>query len=280
MKLLSFRINGKDTYGVLKGDKVIDVGAALSDRYSSLRVAIENNLNGVEAAANATGAPSYSQEEITFLPVIPDTHKFMCIGRNYLAHIEERKQETPEFPRIFPKFPSSLVGHNQAMVRPKASNQYDYEGEFCIIIGKGGRHIKREDAMSHVIGYTILCDGTMRDFQKHSLMIGKNFQKASSCGPWMVTADEIKDLNPLVLETRLNGKVMQHSIVGDLLFDFPYLISYASQAFELMPGDLITAGTPNGVGAARTPPVWMQPGDVLEIEVEGIGTLRNNIIGE
>lgn len=280
MKLLSFRVNGNSTFGVLRDDRVVDTGAILAGRYGSLKDALTNQLDGVAAAAGRTDASTYSLNEIDFLPPLYDADKTICIGRNYRAHIEERNFEVPAFPRMFVKYRSSLVGHNQSMVRPAVSDQYDFEGEFCLVIGKTGRHIAEADAMSYVAGYSIMCDGSIRDYQQHSLLAGKNFQQASSMGPWIVTADEITNPETPILETRLNGETMQRSAVGDLVFGYRYLISYASRAFELMPGDVIAVGTPSGVGSARIPPVWMTPGDVLEIEVEGIGTLRNPIIGE
>ena len=181
---------------------------------------------------------------------------------------------------MFARFVDTLVGHEGEMIRPKISTHFDFEGELTIVIGRAGRYIRREDALDHVAGYTIMVDGSVRDYQKFSVTSGKNFPGTGPLGPWIVTTDEIPDPHKLTLTTRLNGKVMQHSGTDILIHDVPALIAFVSNFTALVPGDLIATGTPEGVGHRRNPPVWMKAGDVLEVEISGIGILRNRIVDE
>jgi 2-keto-4-pentenoate hydratase/2-oxohepta-3-ene-1,7-dioic acid hydratase in catechol pathway len=182
---------------------------------------------------------------------------------------------------MFIRLGSSVVAHQSALVLPKVSQQFDFEGELALVIGKAGRHISRKDALKHIFGYSIFMDGSIRDFQfGHSLTVGKNFQSSGSFGPYIVTADEVGDPSQLDLRTRLNGAEVQHTITDDLIFDIPYLIEYISSSTTLMPGDIIATGTPEGGGFARTPPLWMKAGDVLEVEISSIGKLQNTVIAE
>jgi 2-keto-4-pentenoate hydratase/2-oxohepta-3-ene-1,7-dioic acid hydratase in catechol pathway len=188
----------------------------------------------------------------------------------------------PENPQVFLRLVNTLVAHNQPMVCPRISEDFDYEGELAVIIGKPGRHIAKSDALSHIFGYTCFNDGSVRDIQfKHSIAAGKNFHATGGFGPWIVTADEVPDPTRLHLVTRLNGKEVQHTGIDDLIFDIPTLVSYCSDWTPLVAGDVISTGTPEGVGFARKPPLWMKPGDVVEVEIDGgIGVLRNPIIAE
>jgi 2-keto-4-pentenoate hydratase/2-oxohepta-3-ene-1,7-dioic acid hydratase in catechol pathway len=191
-------------------------------------------------------------------------------------------REIPDYPVVFVRFPGSQTGHEQAIVRPRVSEKYDYEGELAIIIGKRARHVGRSEALDCIAGYSCFMDGSVRDWQSHTpqFTAGKNFARSGSMGPWLVTRDEVPDPTELTLTTRLNGEVMQNGRLADLLFDIPTLIEYCSTFTELLPGDVIATGTPGGVGAARTPPVWLKQGDTVEVDISGIGLLVNPVVDE
>ncbi|MCX2888631.1 MULTISPECIES: fumarylacetoacetate hydrolase family protein [unclassified Pseudomonas] len=281
MKIASFIYDGRSSYGVVDGDTVSDAGAVLGQRYSDLRSVLASS-NGLDELAALRDAPTLSVDQVQWLPVIPNPDKVLCVGLNYLKHIVETGREVPKHPTLFTRFASAQVGHDQPLIQPKASAAFDFEGELAIVIGKSGRHISKENALQHVAGYSLFNDGSIRDWQRHTLQFtaGKNFVGSGSFGPWLVTQDEITDIDSLVLETRLNGEVVQREGLDDLLFKIPELIEYISTFTELLPGDVIATGTPGGVGAFRTPPLWMKPGDVVEVEVEGIGTLKNTVNAE
>lgn len=280
MKLASFRYAGTESYGLVLGGDIVDIGKELRLRYPSLRAVIEaGNLIEIERIA-AQKPPRIPVADVTFIPVIPDADKIFGIGRNYREHVREMAGEIPEYPRVFLKHMSAVVGHGEPIVRPKVSANFDYEGELAVVIGRKGRHIDKTEALSHVAGYTCFNDGSLRDFQRHSLIAGKNFYRSGSIGPWMTTADEIPDPTRLVLTTRLNGKEVQKSNTDVLIYDIPFLISYISSWTEIVPGDIISTGTPGGTGFTRDPPLWMNPGDVVEVEISGIGILRNPVIDE
>lgn len=277
MKLLSFKRpgDGAASWGIVTDAGVIDVGAG--------KGSLKQALTDMEALRSAaSGTPDYALSDITFLPTIPDPDKIICIGVNYKTHLAETGREQPKFPMIFARWPNSQVGHNQPMVRPHASETFDYEGELAVIIGKTCRHVSAADAMSVVAGYACYNDGTIREYQRHTIQFhpGKNFFHSGSFGPWMVTADEIGDVTKCPLTTRLNGKVMQAATIDDLVFDIPSLIAYCSTFTQLEPGDVIATGTTGGVGAFHKPPIWMKPGDVVEVEIGGIGVLSNPIVQE
>ncbi len=217
-----------------------------------------------------------------FLPPLSDTSKIICVGVNYMAHMREMGRPEPEYPLLFTRYPDTLVGHGQPLLRPRNSSHYDFEGELAVVIGAHAHHVKRADALNFVAGYTCFMDGSLRDYQHHTTQViaGKNFWRSGACGPWLVTADDIPDPAALQLQTRLNGETVQSAPVSDLKFDVPYLIEYISSFCPLRPGDLISTGTPSGVGFAREPQLWMQPGDVIEVEIDGIGTLRNEVVAE
>ncbi len=215
-------------------------------------------------------------------PVLPNPGKIICIGMNYVAHIKEMKRERPAYPTLFTRFADSLVGHGRAIIRPAASTQFDYEGELAVIIGKQARHVAADRAFDYVAGYTCFLDGTLRDYQRHTsqYIAGKNFRHSGASGPWLVTTDEISNPSGLTLETRVNGQVMQAGRTNDLCFDIGTIIEYLSTICQLEPGDVIATGTPSGVGAARKPQVWLKPGDVVEVEIDQIGLLRNEVFDE
>lgn len=212
----------------------------------------------------------------------PDTQaKILCVGVNYRPHIEEMGREVPTRPVVFIRFPDSLVAHDEPVIRPRISEQFDFEGELAVVIGREGRCIRRDEALEHVGGYCCFLDGSVRDWQRHTSQFtaGKNFECSGAIGP-VVPAADVPDPGALELTTRVNGVVMQQGRVADLVFDVPYLIEYISTFTRLRPGDVIATGTPGGVGAARTPPVWLRDGDIVEVSIDGIGTLRNAVRDE
>jgi 2-keto-4-pentenoate hydratase/2-oxohepta-3-ene-1,7-dioic acid hydratase in catechol pathway len=277
MKLLSFTADGKDYFGALSGDGVV----TLNDKVGqpSLRAALAAGaIDAMRKAAEAK--PDRKLSEITFLPVIPHPEKILCAGVNYRAHAAEVGRELPKQPSLFIRFADTLVGHGGEMIRPNVSDNFDYEGELALVIGKGGRHIKPEHALDHVAGYTCFVDGSVRDFQKFSVTSGKNFPATGPLGPWLVTSDEISDPSKFTLTTRLNGQQVQHATTDQLIYSIPQIIAFCSDFTALSPGDVIATGTPEGVGHGRKPPLWMKPGDTLEVEIGGIGVLRARIVDE
>jgi 2-keto-4-pentenoate hydratase/2-oxohepta-3-ene-1,7-dioic acid hydratase in catechol pathway len=284
MKLLSFVHQGRETWGAVVGDGVVDLGQALP-QYATLADYIASGEYR-KAAQHAEGqAPVARLADITFLPVIPRPEKIVCAVRNYMDHHQEvlaagMQRELSQEPPIFLRVWRSQCAHGAPIVRPRVSESLDWEGELAVIIGKPGRDIAEADAFDHVAGYACYNDGSVREWQFHAKQIasGKNFESTGGFGPWMVTADEIEPGRPLKLETRLNGEVVQSSHTGHMIFSIPKLISYASTIFTLVPGDVIATGTPAGVGWSRKPQRFMKPGDVCEVEIEGIGVLRNPIV--
>jgi len=279
MKIVSFENAGRSGYGVLEGDKIVDASGRLP--YASLRDLLAAGAMDQLRTAMQGQAASFELSQVSLKTPVPDAGKIVCIGINYKGHILEIGRKLPEQPSVFLRIHSSLVAHGQPIVRPKISSDFDYEGELAVIIGKGGRHIAREQALSHIAGYCCFNDGSIRDYQlKGSLAIGKNFASTGSFGPWMVTADEIPDPSKLHLVTRLNGQQVQHTGVDDLIFDVPTIIAYVSAAMPLEPGDVIATGTPEGVAMGQATPRWMKPGDTIEVEISGIGTLKNTVVDE
>lgn len=282
MKLLSYTRDGRQSYGACVRGGVVDLGSRLGERLPSLAAALRAGALDDLRERSAANGPDFSLEDIRLLPPVPDPGRIVCIGLNYKTHIEETGRALPAYPALFVRHPDSHVGHGEAMIRPKESEQYDYEGELAFVIGKPGRRIPPERALDHVAGYSCYNDGSIRDFQAHTHQFtpGKNFWRSGAFGPWLVTADEIPDPGALTLETRLNGRVMQRAPTSDLLFDIPYLIHYLSVVFPLHPGDVVSTGTTGGVGKARKPPVFMKAGDRIEVEISGIGVLANPIEDE
>ncbi|MFP6727118.1 MAG: fumarylacetoacetate hydrolase family protein [Alphaproteobacteria bacterium] len=279
MKLLSFETDAGTSYGRLEDHGVIDLGQRLGNKYPDLRTLLEES-GQAEAEAISAVEVDYSLDEISYLPVVPNARRIICIGLNYREHAAEMGLEFPEHPSLFSKWPDALVGHEQDIVCPKVSENFDFEGELAFVIGKPGRHISVAEAMSHVAGYTPFLDGSVRDFQGHSVIAGKNFQHSGACGPWLTTADEISNPMELRLTTRLNGEVVQDETTAQLYYTVPDIIAYVSQFTPLHPGDVIATGTPSGVGAGRKPPLWMQPGDRIAVEISGLGELANNVVAE
>lgn len=282
MRLMSFEHRGQAGYGIVTGNGIIDVGKRLGARARSLREALATGA--LPELAKLVSSPSdLALGDVAFTPVIPDAGaKLLCVGINYLPHIKEMGRERPAHPVLFVRFADSIVGHGAPLLKPLASEQFDYEGELAVVIGKRARRVHRDRALDYVAGYTCFNDGSIRDYQRHSQQFtpGKNFHHSGSFGPWLVTTDEIADPRALELTTRLNGQVVQRESVGELCFDIPQLIEYCSTWTQLEPGDVIITGTPGGVGAGRTPPLWMKAGDTVEVEVSQIGTLRNPVVAE
>jgi 2-keto-4-pentenoate hydratase/2-oxohepta-3-ene-1,7-dioic acid hydratase in catechol pathway len=277
MRLLSFLrpSDHLETWGIAVDGGVIDVGNGTS----TLRQALADPAAIRDAAARK---PDFQLADITYLPTITDPQKIICIGVNYKTHLAETGREQPKFPMIFARWPDAQVGHQVPMIRPNVSDTFDYEGELAVIIGKHCRHVKAADWESVVAGYACFNDGTIREWQRHTIQFhpGKNFYKSGSFGPWMVTPDEMGDPRTKTLRTRLNGEVLQDCVVDDLVFDIPSLIEYCSAFTPLNPGDVIATGTTGGVGAFHKPPKWMKPGDTIEIDIAGIGILSNPIAQE
>ncbi|MCC6888087.1 MAG: fumarylacetoacetate hydrolase family protein [Hyphomicrobiales bacterium] len=283
MKLASYIADGKPSFGAVVGDGVVTLNDRLGGHYATLRDALAAGALqeiGEIGRAVAGAVPERKLAGLTFLPAIPNPEKILCVGINYKSHAAEHGTEAPKLPNIFTRFVNTLVAHEGEMLRPKVSTNFDFEGELAVVIGKGGRHIMAADALGHVAGYTCFCDGSVRDFTKYSLIASKNFPGTGPLGPWIVTADEIPDPTKLTLVTRLNGREMQRSGTDMLIHAIPAIIEFCSVFTPLVPGDIIATGTPDGIGAKQTPPVWMKAGDVLEIEISGIGTLRNRIVDE
>ncbi|MBT8130937.1 MAG: fumarylacetoacetate hydrolase family protein [Gammaproteobacteria bacterium] len=284
MRFLSFRRDGRDSFGVATDDGVTDLGAPRSD-YADLRAAIRAGALSQLADSVRTATPDYALTDIEFLPTIPNPEKIICIGVNYANRNEEYKDGSaaPKYPSVFMRTRESLVGHGQDIMDPPESDQLDYEGEIVIVIGREGRRIKPGDAHLHVAGLTIMNEGSLRDFLRHAkfnVTQGKNFEHSGALGPWMVTPDELDPMSELQVLTRVNGEERQNDTTASLMFPFDYLISYLSTFYRLKPGDIIATGTPNGAGARFDPPKYLRPGDRVEVEVPGIGTLANTVAAE
>jgi 2-keto-4-pentenoate hydratase/2-oxohepta-3-ene-1,7-dioic acid hydratase in catechol pathway len=280
MKLASYLAGDQSCFGAVTDDGIIDLTNRGVGR--SLKHALRAGSLEQIAEMTAGLAPDWSPEEVRFEPCIPNPGKVFCIGINYKKHVLEMGRDLPDNPWVFTRTPDSLVGHGENMLRPSVSEQFDFEGELAVVIGKSAHRVRAQDALDHVAGYCCLNDGSIRDYQRHSSQFtaGKNFYHSGSMGPWLVTTDEIDDPGALHVESRLNGEVMQSSPTNDLIFDVPTLIEYCSTFARLEPGDVIATGTPGGVGAARKPPVWMMDGDIIEVEIAKIGILSNPIADE
>lgn len=280
MRVASYLVDGNPAWGMVTadGEGLIDATGA----FPSLKAALAaGGLAELQRALAGRGADR-KVSATRFLPVVPDPDKVLCVGLNYDDHRKEGGHPEQKHPTFFVRFANSNIGHRQPMIKPRVSDRLDYEAELAVVIGKAGRHIPAERAFEHVAGYAPYNDGSVRDWQRHTTQFtpGKNFMGTGGFGPWMATPDEIADLAKVTVEARLNGEVMQHATVADMIFDIPTLIAYASTFTELVPGDVIATGTPGGVGSRREPPVWMKPGDTIEIEIGGVGTLVNEVVAE
>jgi 2-keto-4-pentenoate hydratase/2-oxohepta-3-ene-1,7-dioic acid hydratase in catechol pathway len=278
MKLASFRTAQGPSYGIVTGKGIVDLKRYVGNQYPDLKSLIAGN-GFAEAAKQLNAAADYKESDITFLPVITNPDKIICVGLNYQDHVVETGRDNTEQPAIFLRVAESQVGHRQPIVRPKESTHLDFEAEIAVIIGKPGRRISQQNSWSHIAGYSCYNDGSVRDWQRHTIQwtAGKNFPLTGGFGPWMVTADEIPPNTKMTLSCRLNGERMQHATTEQMIFKIPKIIEYVSTWTTLLPGDVLVTGTPGGVGARRNPPIWMKPGDKVEIEIDKVGILENTI---
>ena len=280
MRLMMFRSRGDSTatrrFGIVEGDAVAD----LSGRLSGMAELIRRACAGDEI--DIVGVDRFPLTSVDFLPPTDGVGRVFCVGLNYARHVAETGRSAGDHPSLFLRLPTAQVGHRQAIMRPAVSDQFDFEGELAVVIGRGGHRIDRADAMDHVAGYCCFADNSVRDWQRHAAQVtpGKNFDQSGAAGPWVVTRDAAPAPAEMMLTTRLNGRVMQQDTPGDLVFPIDQLIAYISGFTRLQPGDLIATGSPEGVGMARDPQVWMRPGDRLEVEISGIGVLSNPVVQE
>jgi 2-keto-4-pentenoate hydratase/2-oxohepta-3-ene-1,7-dioic acid hydratase in catechol pathway len=284
MKVISFRHAGRESYGVVFDDRVFDVGAKMGASWPTLRDAL-NDPDALHRAIDGMSIASaeLAMADVQLLPPIPNPARILAIGVNYKAHAAETgSQRNESFPSVFLRMPSSVVAHDEPILRPRISGDLDFEGELAVVIGRAGRYIKREDALNYIMGYSCFNDASIRDWQRHNPgpTPGKNFYRCGSFGPWIITQDSMPGSDELHLETKLNGEVVQSADTSDLIHDVPRIIEYLSTFTPLEPGDVIATGTPSGVGMSRTPPLWMKAGDVVEVTISHIGTLRNTIADE
>lgn len=282
MKIASFMYQGRNTYGVVDGSQIVDLGSLKGVLGVDLKELITNGRLLELRQIDLSELPRIDIAQIIFLPVISNPGKILCVGINYAAHVRETGRDTPIHPMIFTRFADSQTAHQQAILRPSASHKLDFEGELAVVIGKTARNVMQDEALDYVAGYSCYNDGSVRDWQKHTIQFipGKNFPQTGGFGPWLVTSDEIQDPQNLTLTTRLNGEVMQHTDTSDMIFNVRRLIEYCTTFTELAPGDVIVTGTTGGVGAFRDPVIWMKPGDTVEVEISSIGILRNTIADE
>ncbi|WP_347304631.1 fumarylacetoacetate hydrolase family protein (plasmid) [Croceibacterium sp. TMG7-5b_MA50] len=276
MRFASFRRpDGQPSFGLVEGDRIRDCGG---QGHADLKAAI-----AAGALAGLTGpGDSFALADVVLLPVIPNPDKILCVGHNYESHRQETGRAKVAHPSIFTRWADTLIAHGQPIVRPRASTDLDFEGELAVVIGRGGRAIVAETALDHVAGYACFNDASVRDWQWHTTQFtpGKNFPGTGALGPWLVTPDEAGDLADVRVTTTLNGQVVQDQPIRDMIFPIAEIVAYVSAFTPLSPGDVIATGTPGGVGAKRTPPLWMQAGDRVEVAIGHIGTLSNTIIDE
>lgn len=279
MRLASFESAGRDSYGLVLENGIVDLGGRLHAA-ADLRSLLAGGID--RARGFLDECPDLDFEAVAWRAVIPNPSQIYCIGLNYAAHVAEVGRPVGDWPAVFVRVAASQTGHRQPIIRPRVSRQLDYEGELALIMGRGGRHISEADAFDHIAGYSIYNDASVRDWQRHSAQYtpGKNFPSTGAFGPWMVSADEVADPGQLELTTRLNGEVVQQAPLSELIFSIPEIVAYLSTFSELQPGDVIITGTPSGVGSMREPPLWLAAGDEIEVEIPGIGTLANVVADE
>lgn len=282
MKLISYEQGGRARFGAVKNSGVVDLSQAFEGRAADLRALLA--LGALDEAERyvATAEPSAPLASIRFLPVIPNPDKIFMVAVNYDDHRIEAGRDRTEHPVLFLRLPQSQLGHDQPILVPTVSDKLDYEGEIAVVIGRGGRHIPRGAALAHVAGFSAYNDASVRDWQRHTHQFtpGKNFDATGAFGPWLVTLDEVGDYKGMTLQTRVNGVVLQEAGARDLIFDVEDLIAYISDFTSLLPGDVIVTGTCGGVGFKRAPPIYLKPGDIVEVEVSSVGVLANPVAAE
>ncbi len=279
MKLASFRVAGHESFGAVVDGGVVELTGRLSGRQQTLRDVLADNALAEAAQIVDSADPDHGLDEIEWRLPIPDPEKIYCVGQNYAEHIREMGMELPDSPSIFSRYPRTFVPHGGRMIMPSDSVQFDYEGEMTVVIGREARHVPEADALDYVAGYTICNDGSVRDWQRRGPQVapGKNWEASGMLGPWIATADEAGDPANMTVVTRVNGEERQHGNTSDLVFSAAYLVSYISTFITLVPGDMITTGSPHGVAAGFDPPKWLKPGDRIEMEISGIGTLSGEV---
>jgi 2-keto-4-pentenoate hydratase/2-oxohepta-3-ene-1,7-dioic acid hydratase in catechol pathway len=284
-RFLAFKKDGVSSYGLLRGNGIVDLGKLHKKRWPSLREVIEAGALATLVDEAKTLEADVQLADIQFEIPLPNPEKIICVGVNFPDRNAEYKdgQEAPPNPSLFIRFPRSFTGHLQPLLRPPESQQLDYEGEIVIVVGKAGRRISESDALDHIAALTLCNEGTIRDWVRHAkfnVTQGKNFDFSGSIGPWLVPYCDEKQIADIQLETRVNGEVRQHDRTSRMIFSFRRIIAYVSTFTTLVPGDMIVTGTPTGAGARFDPPIWLRPGDVVEVEAEGIGVLRNVVADE
>ncbi|WBU59271.1 fumarylacetoacetate hydrolase family protein [Paracoccus albus] len=284
-RIAAFRANGADRYGLVTDDGIIDLTPEFGTRFKGLQQVIEAGALEELIRAAETRKPAFAEEDVEYLIPIAAPEKLICIGVNFPDRNAEYKdgQAQPTKPSMFIRFPRSFTGHGQNLIRPPESPQLDYEGEVTIVIGKAGRRIAREDAYDHIAALTLCNEGTIRDWVRHAkfnVTQGKNWDSTGAIGPWLVPFRDATQLDDIELTTRVNGEIRQQDRTSNMMFDFRFIVNYVSTFCTLVPGDVIVCGTPTGAGARFDPPKWLVPGDVIEVEAEGIGILRNGVEDE
>ena len=281
MKLMSYRRAGKEGYGVVRDGGIVDLGARIGGEFPTLQSAIAGlALSRIEAEAEK--APDFALGEVEAMFPITAPEKILCIGRNYRGYHEVQQDGGPEWPSVFPRFPSSFAAHGEPILKPRESDQLDFEGELGVVIGKAGRRIPEDRAMDYIAGYTVINEGSVRDWQSRGTQNcpGKNFYRAGAIGPWMATADEVGDIGDLRIRTRVDGELRQDGSTAMMIFRVPFLIAHISRFTWLEPGDMIATGSPGGSAVSEDSPRWLRPGQQIEVEVERIGVLRNKVAAE
>jgi 2-keto-4-pentenoate hydratase/2-oxohepta-3-ene-1,7-dioic acid hydratase in catechol pathway len=281
VKFISFERDGKPGFGVAVDGEVIELTGRIRGARSLKDLLAHGDIEVARSVCERSSR-DFALDDCTLLPVIPNPAKIICLGLNYRTHAEECGKPLPPKPVVFHRHAQTLVAHGQPLLRPAVSEQFDYEGELAVILGKRGGHIREEDALAHVAGYACFNEASVRDWQRHSHLygMGKNFRSTGALGPWLVTTEEIPDPSVLQLRTLLNGEQVQATPLDDLIFSVPQLISYVSQAIDWLPGDVLVTGTPSGVGLFRDPPRFLRSGDVVEVQISGIGGLVNPVRDE
>jgi 2-keto-4-pentenoate hydratase/2-oxohepta-3-ene-1,7-dioic acid hydratase in catechol pathway len=284
-RFVTFSHAGSKSFGVVDEKFIVDLpGSFPKLSGTGLAAALRAHSPQELTALAKDGNVRLPLDLVQLEPPVCDGEKLLCVGLNFADHAREANLPVPSKPSLFPRFLSSFVGHGRPIIAPPptVSVQFDYEGELAVVIARAGRHISEADAMQHVLGYTIVAENSVRDWQKHSTQAtaGKNFFHSGAIGPWCITRDNYGDAAAFTIETRLNGEVVQRGSTADFIFTIPQIIAYVSSFAVLLPGDLISLGTPSGIGMSRRPPLWLKPGDILEIEIGEIGILRNNIVAD